>query len=83
LFYVRQYRPKVPTTIWKGSKSDYLLNLIQEEKIEEFNKTRKEGDEVSLYLPRIDLSEKNLSGVDLHDVDLTELPFNLRNYKVI
>jgi Pentapeptide repeats (8 copies) len=58
----------------KGSKSDYLLKLLQEEKIEEFNKIRKEGD-VPLYLRGVDLRGKNLGGVDLHEVDLTDAKF--------
>jgi len=68
------YPKKVPSIAleWKGSKSDYLLKLLQEEKIEEFNKIRKEGGDVPLYLRRIDLRGKKLNGVDLHEADLTE-----------
>ena len=51
--------------------SDYLLNLLQEEKIEQFNKIRKE-QEMPLYLRRIDLRGKKLSGIDLHEADLSE-----------
>jgi hypothetical protein len=51
--------------------SDYLLKLLEEEKIEEFNKIREEGD-LALYLRKVDLSGKNLRGVDLHEADLSE-----------
>jgi len=68
------YAKEVPpaATESKESKSDYLLKLLQEEKIEEFNKIRKEGGDIPLYLRRIDLRGKKLNGVDLHEADLTE-----------
>ena len=52
--------------------SDYLLlKLLEEEKIDEFNKIREEEDS-ALYLRKVDLSGKNLRGVDLHEADLSE-----------
>ena len=52
-------------------EGEYLLKLLEDEKIEEFNKVRQEGD-IPLYLRRVDLSGKNLRGVDLHEADLSE-----------
>ncbi|PWU79436.1 MAG: hypothetical protein DLM72_17420 [Candidatus Nitrosopolaris wilkensis] len=48
-----------------------ILSHLEEEKIEEFNKIRQEGD-VALYLRKVDLSGKDLRGVDLHEADLSE-----------
>jgi tetratricopeptide (TPR) repeat protein len=49
----------------------FLLKLLQDSKIEEFNKLRTKLD-IPLYFCRADLSGKNLTGADLHEVDLTE-----------
>jgi hypothetical protein len=51
--------------------SEYLLKLIQDSKIEEFNKLRNKYD-IPLYFRRSDLSGKNLIGIDLHEADLRE-----------
>jgi uncharacterized caspase-like protein len=65
-----------PKTILKESEkpidSQFLLKLLQDSKIEEFNKLRSEHD-IPLYFRRADLTDKNLTGVDLHEVDLTEI----------
>jgi Caspase domain/Pentapeptide repeats (8 copies) len=50
---------------------EYLMKLLQEGKIEEFNSIRKIEEDRLLRLCKTDLSKKNLMGVDLHDVDLT------------
>ena len=46
------------------------LKLLEEGRIDEFNKIRKLKD-VPLYFKKIDQSYKDLHGADLHDVDFT------------
>ena len=54
--------------------SESLLKLLQDSKIEEFNKLRTELN-IPLYFRRADLSGKNLIGVDLHEADLVQTRF--------
>jgi uncharacterized protein YjbI with pentapeptide repeats len=51
----------------------HLLRLLEDGKIEEFNRTRKE--DVPLLFRRLDFSGKDLHGIDLHEADLTETKF--------
>ena len=54
------------------SRNNFLVKLIQDDKIKEFNKLRKEEEDVPLLLRKLDLSGKDLIGVDLHEADLTD-----------
>jgi tetratricopeptide (TPR) repeat protein len=60
--------------------SKLLLELLQNEKVEEFNSIRKQ-DDIQLRFHKTDLSGKNLRGIDLHQTDLTES--NLSNTTLI
>ena len=51
-------------------RSEQPLKLLEEGRIDEFNKIRKLKD-VPLYFKKIDQSYKDLHGADLHDVDFT------------
>lgn len=47
------------------------MNLLQDAKIDEFNKLRSEQD-IPLFFRKVDLTGKRLTGVDLHEADLSE-----------
>jgi uncharacterized protein YjbI with pentapeptide repeats len=51
-------------------RDGYLLNLLRDGKIEEFNRKRAEED-IPLVLRGLDFSGKDLRGADLHEVDLS------------
>jgi uncharacterized protein YjbI with pentapeptide repeats/uncharacterized caspase-like protein/Tfp pilus assembly protein PilF len=53
----------------KSKDPQYLLTLLQDNKIEEFNKTR-ESEDIPLILCKLDLSEKILTGANLQEADL-------------
>jgi uncharacterized protein YjbI with pentapeptide repeats len=62
---------KSPKQTKKIIDSNYLLMLLRDGKVEEFNKLHNEQD-VPLFFRRADLSNKKLTGVDLHEADLSE-----------
>jgi uncharacterized protein YjbI with pentapeptide repeats len=59
-----------PITERKSRDREFMIKLLQDGKVNEFNLIRKEED-MRLNLRNIDLSGKSLVGADLHDVDLT------------
>jgi tetratricopeptide (TPR) repeat protein len=52
----------------KEDQSLQLLKSLQGDRIEEFNRKRKEEKYGPIFFEKIDLSNKNLSGADLHDI---------------
>lgn len=54
-----------------------LLELLQTERVEEWNKLREEDPTYAdvLSLPEVDLANKNLAGANLKDVDFSEADF--------
>ncbi len=63
-------KPKIKTSDEETKSTiDRLGKLLVEEKIDEFNKLRKE--DMPLYLRKWNLSEKSLIGADLREADLT------------
>jgi caspase domain-containing protein/pentapeptide repeat protein len=57
--------------VGKKHNTEYLLKLLQKEKVAEFNSIRKIEVDLLLRFCNADLSDKNLIGVDLHEVDLS------------
>ena len=55
----------------KSRDKEFMIKLLQDGKIEQFNTIRKVED-MPLNLRNVDLSKKMLVGVDLHDADLTD-----------
>jgi uncharacterized protein YjbI with pentapeptide repeats len=55
----------------KENQSLQLLKLLQEQKVEEFNRKRKEVDFAPLFFRNVDLSDKILNGADFHDMDFS------------
>jgi Pentapeptide repeats (8 copies) len=54
----------------KSRNTEFLIKLLQDGKIEEFNTIRREED-MPLNLRNVSLAERILVGVDLHEVDPT------------
>jgi uncharacterized protein YjbI with pentapeptide repeats len=75
-------KPKAKKPSDKATKPtiDRLVELLVDEKIEEFNKLRREED-IPLYLSKLNLGGKRLIGVDLHEANLAETKLN--NAKLI
>ena len=59
---------------------EYIVNLLQNGQVNDFNNLRKNEDP-QIYLPNIDLSDKNLLGIDLHESFLPESIFKKTKMK--
>jgi uncharacterized caspase-like protein len=59
----------------KTDFSSYILNLLQNGQIKEFNNLRIDYNNQQINLPNIDLSGKDLYAIDLHEAILTESIF--------
>jgi uncharacterized protein YjbI with pentapeptide repeats len=65
----------------QASQKDYLLQLLKEEKIEEFNKFRRNNNYSRLDFYNVDLGGRDLSHADLGNADLSSA--NLREAKLL
>jgi uncharacterized protein YjbI with pentapeptide repeats len=60
-YYPKLLKPKI----------DYLLKLLLDGKIKEFNKIREQKGYAAINFREVDLNGRNLKGIDLRSVDLT------------
>ena len=61
---------------------EYILKLLENGKINDFNNLRKnDNNNQPIYLPNIDLSGKNLVGIDLHEAILSQSRFKKTKMK--
>ncbi|HSF51076.1 MAG TPA: pentapeptide repeat-containing protein, partial [Nitrososphaeraceae archaeon] len=60
---------------------EHILNLLENGQVEEFNNLRKNDNNQSIFLPKIDLSDKNLVGIDLHEAILQHSIFKKSKMK--
>jgi uncharacterized protein YjbI with pentapeptide repeats/uncharacterized caspase-like protein len=54
---------------------EHIVNLLESGQVNDFNKLRENDNNKPIYLPNIDLSDKNLVGIDLHEAFLPQSIF--------
>ena len=69
--FLEEKKRDVEKEIIRKIDNKFFFELLQDEKVEEFNKFRKKH-EIQLRFYKIDLGKKNLGSIDLHEADLTE-----------